>query len=218
MIWSSNLFKYAFFLWLCLWIILGISCSQHKPKTPKKVAYTLSENEINLLQEGDVILRKGHGLVSRFIGDYINDSKKLTHLGIIVKEYNQFKVIQSLSSNVADFEGVQKTDLADFVRHSVRKSVVVTRLKNEDTQTPNKIKERAYHYLQRQVPFDLSFDFNDTTELYCSELLWLILERDLQLLQVDTLQYPTDKDKYWALQAFYDTAYFDIILDHTLGN
>ena len=75
-----------------------------------------------------------------------------------------------------------------------------------------KIKHQLDSYLKLNLPFDHKFDYSDTTEHYCSELIWRIYEHNLNILQVDSNL--SNEEKYNALKIFYDTTYFDYIINH----
>lgn len=183
----------------------------------KKVAhltYKLSAAEKSLVQSGDFILRRGYGFVSMMVARTLNEDRNVSHVGVLVREEDGIKVIHSLSSSISDFDGIQKTDFDEFNRQTIDSTTIIVRLKSEIPDIHQKIAAKAYDYLERQIPFDHKFSFEDTTKFYCSELLWHIVERDLKALQVDTLNYPTPESKYWSLRPLYDTAYFDVVLDH----
>ncbi|MFN4198845.1 MAG: hypothetical protein ACK4FS_07460, partial [Flavobacterium sp.] len=61
----------------------------------------LTVEEIELLQEGDIILRRGFGFFSDLVSTYLNDSIiDVTHAGILTYTNDKWYVIHSLSSDV----------------------------------------------------------------------------------------------------------------------
>ena len=138
--------------------------------------YYLSESEECLLQDGDIILRKGYGLVSRRIVDTLKDSLDISHCGIIVKTDSCWSVIHSIPGHLSPFskeDGIVITSLSEFIDDSYHNSIIITRLKRDSL---NQIAQKALSYAERKVPFDYDFNYNDTTSLYCSELILRILE------------------------------------------
>jgi hypothetical protein len=119
------------------------------------------------IQSGDIILRKGYGLISEMIAKQLNDTIDVSHCGIIVKDKNHFFfVIHSLSKTVSDEDGVQICSLSSFINDSQIETVKVVRFRNDSN---GKIAAKAFYYLKRKIPFDEKFNSNDTTAFYCSE-------------------------------------------------
>ncbi len=77
--------------------------------------YTLSKKEINLLQNGDIILRHGYGMASDIIVKTLNEKYDISHCAIICKDSNQINVIHSVSQSLSDFNGVQTQTLSRFI-------------------------------------------------------------------------------------------------------
>jgi len=144
-------------------------------KAYNSAGYCLTENEKNLLQDGDIILRKGYGLVSKRIVDTLKDSLDISHCGIIVQIDSCWSVVHSIPGrfSFSKDDGVIITPLSEFMEDSYPNSVIITRLKRDSL---NQIAQKALNYAERKVPFDYDFNYNDTTSLYCSELILRILE------------------------------------------
>ncbi len=183
------------------------------PVLPSEIAiYQLSDEEKSQLQTGDLIFRRGYGFVSTMILRMMREEYEVTHLGVVINRNDSLLVAHALSSKVSDQDGLRFQDLESFVKHSHDSTILVTRLKEIDHLQQQKILTQLEFYLQKQLPFDHKFDYRDTTEHYCSELIWRIYEHKLGILNVsDTL---TFDEKYKSLEVFYDTSYFEIILDH----
>ena len=120
------------------------------------------------IQSGDIILRKGYGLVSEIIVYQMNDTIAVSHCGIIsMNEKGNYDVIHSLSKKVSEVDGMQICSLAEFVDDSKIESVRVFRYKAENATL---ISQYAAYYLQQKNTFDEHFDMTDTTSFYCLEL------------------------------------------------
>ncbi|OIQ22571.1 MAG: hypothetical protein BM557_00870 [Flavobacterium sp. MedPE-SWcel] len=187
--------------------------SEIREKSKHKEITRLTTGELNLIREGDFILRKGFGFFSDFISKNLNDSIiDVTHAGIIIKERDSLFVIHSLSSDVSDIDGVQIQSLDTFLSYSAPNKIIITRAKNCDTICGKNIAERAQFYLEKEIPFDHNGNYDDDDELYCTEMIWNILEKDLK-----TTTIPTDpearKDFFFSMIPMYDTTYFDIIIN-----
>ena len=145
-------------------------------KTRNNANYYLSENEKSLLQDGDIILRRGYGFVSNQIVETLKDTLDISHCGIIVQIDSRWSVIHSTPGYFSipfKDDGVIITTLSEFTGNAHPNSLIITRLKKDSL---NQIAQKALNYAERKVSFDYDFNYNDTTSLYCSELILRILE------------------------------------------
>lgn len=62
----------------------------------------LLDTDVSLLHDGDIILRKGSGMISDFIAASMKDLLPYSHCGILVKENNEWKVIHSLARELPE--------------------------------------------------------------------------------------------------------------------
>lgn len=172
--------------------------------------YAFSEEEVQLLCDGDFILRRGYGYVSDMIGRFLDEDHRLTHCGVVVEREDGFWVVHAVSNNVSEVDGMQAHRLADFVRQSQPGSIVVTRFRAPDDR--HGLSRRAVDHLRRQVPFDHHFDLADTATIYCSELLWRIVRDEYG---VDVFQQAKDAERrYFGFANFLDPRWFEVVLDH----
>ena len=112
-------------------IYLFLLCYDYRSRQEQIVSrYTLSQKEISLLHDGDIILRHGYGFVSDMIVKTLNDSTGLSHCAIITQYKGHWIVIHSVSSTLSDVDGVQWQDLNTFISQSKKKSIVVVRYKH----------------------------------------------------------------------------------------
>jgi hypothetical protein len=169
---------------------------------------TLSCEEINLLQNGDIIMRQGRGAISLAISARLNEKYKISHCGILNIDNDSINVIHTLSLSVSNTNGMQQTALNKFIKDTYKNSIIVVRLKNSDN---NKIANKAKYYLSKKIPFDDYFDFADTSKFFCNEMIAHILKVECNMNFIDT-----NADEMQNLQfgRFIDTAKFDIIINH----
>lgn len=168
-------------------------------------------DEIQQLEEGDIIMRKGFGYISNKITQILDEPYSLSHCGIIVfSKNNKPIVIHSVSSTLSDIDGVQSCSIKKFCNESHHNSIVVARLKNTNAESRRSIALKAKEFLAAQTPFDNSFDMTDNTKLYCTELVWKAL---WETQKIDI--YPDKADfKKLGFNAMMDSNYFDIIINH----
>ncbi|MBS4014531.1 MAG: hypothetical protein KGZ97_12390 [Bacteroidetes bacterium] len=178
--------------------------------------YKLSKKEIALLQEGDIILRQGQGFVSNLIMKTLKEEISLSHVGLLVLDSaGNFDVIHSVSSTLSDFDGVQKQNLLTFVKESVPRTVVVVRYNkiNEIPEKANNLSEQATFYLKQQIPFDHSFDHNDTTHFFCTELIWRVYKEVFndEIYEMKSNENLLEKLKFYH---FFNPEKFTTIINH----
>lgn len=120
------------------------------------------------VEDGDIILRKGKGVISHLIAQRLNDTVDYSHCGIVVRDGDTaFSVIHSLSKKVSAYDGMQKCSLREFVEESRRGSVTVVRYRGDSL---HRISPMAWHYLSAGIPFDEEYNIRDTSSFFCSEL------------------------------------------------
>ena len=208
--------KLGIFIIFIMFLFCCKSKQEHSFSTPQnkliisKNTDTLSVEEINLLQNGDIIMRHGRGAISLGISAQLNEEHRLSHCGIINIKNDSINIIHTLAASVSPTDGVQKASLEEFIFDTYKNSIIVVRLKNNDN---NKIANKAKYYLSKKVPFDNNFDFADTSKFFCSELVLRILadECNANLIDIDTTQ---NKSHNLRFDRFFDTTKFDIIINH----
>ncbi len=173
-------------------------------------SYLLSKNEIDSLQDGDIILRHGFGLVSDMIATKMNEKYSVSHCAIVCKpKIDSLYIIHSVSSTLSNFDGVQYCSFKNFVKESKPNSIIVVRYKSKKNHL---ISQKAKYYLDREVPFDDKFDIQDTNYIYCSELPWLIFFQEFNDDIFNVKSSNEINNKKFA--AFWNPEKFDIIINH----
>jgi len=175
--------------------------------------YHLTKEEKELIQEGDIILRHGFGLISDAIVKYAQDMYPVSHCGIIVKDsLGDFFVIHTVSNTLVDIDGMQQDGFDKFVKESHKNSLIIVRYHYENDTEATAIANCAKHYLSQQIPFDNKFDSNDSTAFFCTELIRNVF---IKALNVDlyTLS-PAAKIDCMSFSPFFQPAYFSFILNH----
>lgn len=176
--------------------------------------YSLNESELKKIKEGDIILRWGYGVVSDLIVKTLNQNYNVSHCAIVSKDpRGKFKVIHSVSSTISDFDGVQDQEMKSFIQDSKPNSIIVVRLKT-DTNTQNlaKIGERAQYYLDKKIPFDNGFNYEDSTQFSCNELIRKVIIDEYKKDIYENID-KKNKDNF-NFDIFTDTTLFEIIINH----
>lgn len=186
---------------------------RNSAKKQEKSTYTLTSEEKELLQQGDIIFRRGFGVISDAIVKYVPCDYSVSHCGIIVKDsLGKLMVIHTVSNTLAVVDGMQQDNLDKFIKESHENSIIVARYCYQNDSLAEKIAAQAKYYLSKQIPFDHRFDCNDSTEFFCIELIYRTLKNAIQLDVYDPF---SDKKKdCMDFDVFLSPENFSIILNH----
>ncbi len=175
--------------------------------------YQLKNYEITTIKEGDIILRRGYGIISDMIAKLSKNSNiLLSHCGVICKDSNQnWIVIHTVSNTLTETDGMQLDNLATFVKNSKDSSIIIVRYNNTTDSMTTLFCQQAFYYLHKNIPFDEHFDSNDSSKMYCTEL---IRQLYLNVYHIDIYdQYPKDILRF---SPFFDKKLFTVILSHQI--
>ena len=187
---------------LVLYIYVLCGCSIQDKRTNSSVEpYRLSAEEKALLQEGDLIMRRGNGMLSSLIVRRLNDTIPVSHCGILVANGDDWAVIHALSLDVSDTDGVQSCSVDEFMDDCQTGTLCIVRCVMPRAHC---IAPQARYYQATHKPFDRSFNLQDSTAFFCSELPYRILKDRVGL---DL----TPVSGNLKFSAFFDTRYFEVI-------
>lgn len=174
--------------------------------------YRLSAEDLAKMQSGDIILRKGHGSVSDIIDNMYPTGYHLSHCGVVIRDPDSLYVIHTVSSELSMGDGVQTEHIDKFVRESVRNSIMLVRPK-ADSLTRCRIADATKSFLNKKIPFDNAFDISDTTQFYCTELIYQSY-RKVYGRDMFPERLATDHPNYLGIDALLDTTKFERIITH----
>ncbi len=201
------------FLGLSVWLFVHIY-NYRTDKEQDQNTYSLTKEEIAKIKDGDIILRYGFGLVSDIIVEQLKEEFDVSHCAILCKDDTNITVIHSVSSTLSDIDGVQSQDLKSFVHESHKNSIIIVRYKPKIDKDNSYISKRAKDYLNKQIGFDNAFNINDSSQFYCSELLWKVI---LNEYNDDILLGKNQERKdHLRFDTFLDTSRFEVIINHHL--
>ncbi|GIJ95183.1 hypothetical protein CAPN002_24010 [Capnocytophaga stomatis] len=205
---------FIFFLWISFHFFFWIDRKQENKLIEQNQTITrLTQEDLEKIRQGDIILRRGYGFFSDLIAKKLNDSVfDVTHSGILYLKEGKWWVIHSLSSDASDTDGMQEQPLNQFLKGSMPEKIIVVRPKSINVEEGQQIVNQAKYYLERRIPFDRMGIIDEPSQMYCTELIWQILETDLKLISL-----PKDlkqrKDLFYSMTGTYDDKYFDIIIN-----
>ena len=185
---------------LTLSVLCGTTACQPRTHQPKE-SYRLTVEDKALFREGDIVLRRGEGLLSSFIVRQLHDTVPASHCGILVRHAGEWEVIHTLSLDVSETDGMQRCSLDAFMDDCVPGSLCVLRCLSD---TSGCLASYARYYLAMQKPFDRQFNLSDTTAFFCSELPYRILKDRLKINL-------TPPDGSLKFSAFFNPSYFRVV-------
>jgi hypothetical protein len=154
-------------------LLIGITITVilYQQRDRQHILQHVQEDEIvSYLEDGDVICRLGDRLWSDFFSKLSPSEKRFSHLGIIRKRNNIVSVINAEGLAVEGKDYVNEVSLKDFLQ--IAQSIGIYRLR---TIKGELISNMALEYMGRH--FDWQFDMEEDNKIYCTELLYVILEK-----------------------------------------
>ena len=155
---------------LLLFTVLAPSCKQDA--VTRQFPY-------DQMKEGDLAFRCGRGVFSQAV--ILADDKGLySHIGIVVREGDAWKVVHAVPGERegnGDFDRVKMEDLEVFYspQRASHGCLVHTGI-TSDTLI-NRICADAKIFARDSVRFDNNYDLTDSSEVYCTELVWRLYRR-----------------------------------------
>jgi len=154
-----------------------------------------------ILKDGDIICRLGNRLWSQIFKDFSIDDKRFSHIGIIRIYNDRITVIHAEGTARPGKDFVKEEPLEDFLK--VARAIGIYRIMNLDG---NKISNMAMEYIG--VPFDWKFDIGDASEIYCTELLYIILKRLMPEFKFNTTYVKELKKDIIPIDSITNSEYF----------
>ncbi len=127
--------------------------------------------------EGDLVFRTGTGLYSQML-NVSTDTVHYSHVGLLVHPDSLWEVVHAVPKEPDgpdDFERVKRETLDRFLSKEL---ALHAEFVHTGLLRPTRIVAEALQYARDSVRFDNRFDLEDSTELYCTELIWRLFRRE----------------------------------------
>lgn len=126
------------------------------------------------LREGDLLFRRGIGAAGRTVAA-LDRAGLYSHTGIAVRSDSGWMVVHAVPSE-PDFEGdidrVKCEPVGRFYSEFRAAAGCIMRLRHDpDTAAAYRAAREALRLSRLRVPFDHDYAWNDTTRLYCTQLV-----------------------------------------------
>lgn len=124
------------------------------------------------LAEGDLLFRKGTGVVGRVVTAFDSEGQ-YSHVGIIARRNGEWCVVHAVPHEhdfEGDFDRVKCDPVKHFVGYYSNAEVGLYRPLVSPEQVQIAV-SNALRLSDKRVHFDHDYDLADTTKLYCTELV-----------------------------------------------
>ena len=158
---------------MLLFTLLPTACNKDKKA---ESAFSFPEE---MLQEGDIVFRRGGGVVSRIV--LIADAEGVySHIGIVVREGDKWQVVHAVPGE-PDFDGDPdrvKMESIDCFFHPDKASRGAVMRVNGDSIQRRHAAEKAKQLFRAHTLFDHSYSRADSSQMYCTELVEFVYRRE----------------------------------------
>ena len=128
---------------------------------------------IELLQEGDIVFRRGYGFASEMVV-YNDADGKYSHVGVVVNSEKGLMIAHSVPGGDAEENDIMRLErIEQFYSAESSSCGEIVRMELDSLQR-RRLSEMAVAKANEKIPFDHNFDLEDTTALYCTELVQLL--------------------------------------------
>ncbi|MEL6615375.1 MAG: YiiX/YebB-like N1pC/P60 family cysteine hydrolase [Bacteroidota bacterium] len=146
--------------------LLGFPALSGSPLAPPQTVDAAAVEAV--AQPGDVVFRRGQGLVSRVVLSGDRDPE-FSHVGIVAERDGALVVVHATPSDNGAPEPIRTEPLADFY---APESADLGAVRRPLDPTAGRIAATAAQRLARGRAFDPDLDLDTDDRLYCTELVW----------------------------------------------
>lgn len=159
--------------------------------------YTSLPIDSTLLQNGDLIFRRGISFVSNLVLEHDSETP-YSHVGLIFFEEDHPFVIHAVpDESETEIDYIKKDPLNIFLRSDRASAYAITRYNNE--KVASAASRFAKNLYMSKIIFDDAFSLKDTSKLYCTEMVWQAFKHagvNLTDNKFDTLSIPIGENPY----------------------
>jgi len=131
----------------------------------------LVDSMLQLLQEGDILLRRGSGPDSYMLSQMNKTDKTYSHCGLVHFINSKPYVYHCIGGEDNPDQKMRLEPATQFCTPMYNKGIGLARMTLQPTQLAQLMTISAGIYATKPL-FDLSFDLNTDTQLYCSEFVY----------------------------------------------
>lgn len=131
----------------------------------RKIDSSLREIPLKCLQNGDVVLRCGNGLVSELFRKTGRKDPRFSHAGILILKDD---VAWVLHMDQEQEVGLHLEKLSSFIHPAIASGAAIYRM-NLNPVDQKKLMQEIRSDWKRKPTFDAAFDLKDANSVYCTE-------------------------------------------------
>lgn len=152
----------------CFFVCLLLSCTKNKSDL---------KTDLSLYENGDIVFRQGNSSVSNAV--LVADEKAdYSHVGIVVLVNEVPFVIHACPPEIESFNSDNKIKMDSIsVFFSTQYALHGALYRFCDNNIAEKTSENAIQLYNDSISFDYNFDSNDSTEMYCTELVDFVYKK-----------------------------------------
>ena len=163
---------------------------------PEKKDLNNFDNNL-VLQNGDVVFRKGQSLTSRVVLMTDRESS-YSHVGVVCILNQVPYVVHAVpDESENDIDYVKMERLSNFFSSEKACKGSIFRIKKQYSKSAQSAALTAKSYYDNKILFDDAFSMDSENKLYCTELVWKAYQKaGINLIQgnLDKLSFPFIKD------------------------
>lgn len=164
---SYTMQKHLVTILICLFLVLTIGCKRQQVNPHSDV-----DSLLMYLEEGDLLFRRGTGFVGHVV-TMADTEGRYSHVGIVVCKDSVPYIVHAVPHEhdfEGDFDRVKCEDARSFIGRYTECVAGIYR-----PQVSDSLKSIAANHALRlsemRIPFDHDYNLEDTTALYCTELI-----------------------------------------------
>ncbi len=127
----------------------------------------------SLFQSGDLIFRDGRGVISTAFRMFSLKSPLYSHAGIVHRENGEIYIYHIIGGESNSPEKMKKESLTSFIDPIQANAFAVYRF----NISPDLIDSFATVFYSKNIEFDKKFDLKSSDKMYCTELVYRILQK-----------------------------------------
>lgn len=158
-------------------LVLLWGCSSSTPHNKTGFLPTIPKKT---LRSGDIVFRQGSGLTSRIV-QTADKNGIYSHVGIVLRDKNGDYMVVHAVPGEPDFKGdvdrVKLEHIDNFFGNGKAICGAVMRV-NVDSAKAARAATYALNIFQQNTLFDHQYDLSDTTQMYCTELVYFVYKKE----------------------------------------
>ncbi len=129
---------------------------------------------LDSLRDGDLVFRLGIGPESEAVLHLDSAGGQYSHVGIVIGDNGTWRVVHAVPGESADgIDRVKSEPIDSFFLSTRAEHGAIMRLRGCDAAAAHRAACHAARYAARGVPFDYNYNWNDTSRIYCTQLVAL---------------------------------------------